>query len=160
VQHFLESRVLAAEMLKDFRVWFAQRQERGAHAAAAAQKRATGLVDQLKVWTPQLAVLPLAMVRRAAIDHYNARLADRFNDDREPATEASDGYFLTRITVNFLRHEMTAYDRTLEAVRGRIGVREAEQQIRVRVYTVIGEKYPDLAEECRRQLAARGVGSG
>lgn len=157
---FLESRVRGIEARDDFKAWLAQRQDRGARATAAAKRKADGLVDKLKAWTPQLAVLPLAMVRRAAIDAYNVRLARRDDEEHGPATETSDERFLARITVNYLRHELTAYDRTLEAVRGQIGVRAAEQQIRARVYGVIAAKYPDLAEECRRQMTARGVTSG
>jgi hypothetical protein len=37
----------------------------------------------------------------------------------------SDPAFLERITVNFIRHELTEYDESLQEVAGRMGVDEA-----------------------------------
>ena len=65
--------------------------------------------------------------------------------------------FLERITVNFIRHNLTAYDRALEEVAGRVGIASAVQAIRARIYSAIGESCPALADECSRQLMRRGL---
>ena len=63
--------------------------------------------------------------------------------------------FLERITVNYVRHRLTSYDRNLERVAGQIGVALAITAIRKRIYAAIAETYPHLAPECERQLARR-----
>jgi hypothetical protein len=60
-----------------------------------------------------------------------------------------------RITVNYLRHHLTAYDTHLEQVAGQIGVRQAGNVIRRRMYDEVAKAYPELAEECQRQMQAR-----
>ena len=101
---------------------------------------------------------PIARVRRLAVDAYNDRLIDTEHFEAEPASEMSDPAFLERITVNFVRHELTAYDQELEAVAGRVGVQDAVQAIRRKVFAAIAAAYPALAHECDRQRAARGYG--
>jgi len=59
--------------------------------------------------------------------------------------------FLHRITVNYLRHELTGYEAVLGSLRGLIGRAEASQLIRGRILAAIAEAYPWLAGECRRQ---------
>jgi hypothetical protein len=57
--------------------------------------------------------------------------------------------------VNFVRHNLTAYDHSLAATAGKIGVHAAVAILRQRVYQAITAAYPDLADECQRQLAER-----
>ena len=66
--------------------------------------------------------------------------------------------FLERITVNFIRHNLTAYDRALEEVAGRVGIASAVQSKDLLSHRrAIGESYPALADECSRQLMRRGL---
>jgi hypothetical protein len=59
------------------------------------------------------------------------------------------------ITVNSIRHHLSAYDTHLEEVAGRIGVSQAEASIRLRVYAEISATSPEYAEECQRQIPFR-----
>ena len=47
--------------------------------------------------------------------------------------EQSDPAVIERITVNFIRRELTEYDESLEKVAGRMGVDEATAMMRSRV---------------------------
>jgi len=64
----------------------------------------------------------------------------------------SDRPFLLHITVNFLHHSLSDYDREMEAIFGRVGVRDGYRKISEKVYVAIGRCYPKLAAECQRQL--------
>jgi hypothetical protein len=77
---------------------------------------------------------PEHWVRRAAIKAYN-----EWHWDGDGAAEDAPAEFLERITVNFIRHNLTAYDRALEEVAGRVGIASAAQAIRARIYSAIGE---------------------
>ena len=63
-----------------------------------------------------------------------------------------DPVFLDRITVNYIRHELTQYDGALVEVAGQTGIQQAVDAIRARVYEAIADAYPMLADECTRQL--------
>jgi hypothetical protein len=95
---------------------------------------------------------PEHWVRRAAIEAYN-----EWHGDGDGTAEDAPAEFLERITVNFIRHNLTAYDRALEEVAGRVGIASAVQAIRARIYSAIGESYPALADECSRQLMRRAL---
>src|SRR5690606_26832702 len=63
-----------------------------------------------------------------ACDSYNVRALERGNYLGD-ATRHSAPAFLARITVNYLRHELTPYQEHLDGVEGRIGAGEAYTSI-------------------------------
>lgn len=152
---YAEARVLAAEGEETFRHAQAIAQARASAARKTAQRRARDLLAAVERMEVEVVAVPLVDARRRAIRNYNARLLARERWDAEPAGEDSDPAFLERITVNFIRHRLTDYDTALEEVAGRVGVEAAVAAIRRRVYEAIAAAYPELAEECRRQLARR-----
>lgn len=81
----------------------------------------------------------------------------RGNFERDSATPESDPAFLSRISVNYLRHELCAYEDELAAVFGITGVWDATAHIRRKVYAAISAAYPELSGECDRQLGVRGT---
>ena len=88
-------------------------------------------------------------------DMQDGRRAEGMRASELAATPASDEGFLARISVNYLRHRLTSYERNLEKVAGRVGVRDAVMEIRMKVFAAIGQAYPWLAEESQRQLAGQ-----
>jgi hypothetical protein len=117
-------------------------------AKKAAETRRATLMRQIAEMTVSVEALPLPVVRRHALSVFNNRT------EQDPASETS-GVFLERVTVNYIRHRLTTYDRHLEAEAGRVSIREAGYAIRKRVYVEIAAVYPALAAECQRQLRAR-----
>jgi hypothetical protein len=85
---------------------------------------------------------------------YNELWAER-GDYERCASPRDSPEFIHRIVVNYLRHELTAYEEELMSPAGRIGVRDAESMIRRRVYDAISAAYPMLAGECRAQREMR-----
>ena len=91
-----------------------------------------------------------ATLIRRACDSYNWYNSDLGRDSHAAAD--SDPEFLRRISVNYLRHEMTDYDARLGHVAGQVGVRDAYEVIKERVLEAIADAYPWLGSECQRQL--------
>ena len=60
--------------------------------------------------------------------------------------------------VNYLRHELSSYENELNETAGKVGVRDAYLEIKDKVLFAIGDSYPELQNECRRQRErARGL---
>ena len=100
----------------------------------------------------QFSLCEISAYAPPAIEAYN-----EWHWDGDGAAEDAPAEFLERITVNFIRHNLTAYDRALEEVAGRVGIASAVQAIRAKIYSAIGESYPALADECSRQLMRRAL---
>lgn len=152
--HFAAARVLRAEASPAFAAWLQQRDARR-KAAARGLARA---VEEAATWSPELPELDGAEIRRLAVASYNARqahLAERSGEGRRSAAEDSEPGFLARISVNYLRHTCTPYDAELRRLRsmGWRVEREAVPVLKRRVLAVIAARFPELAEECRRQAA-------
>ena len=160
------ARVEAAEALPEFAVARAAPAKRSVSASLSAQLKAARLVQQARE-TPIVVrkIGDLVELMRLAIASYNDHQAERemrawergqeWYDMGETATERSDPAFLERITVNYIRHTLTTYDRHLESVAGKVGVREAVAVMRDRVYGAVADTYPQYRAECNRQLERR-----
>lgn len=131
---------------------------RSQRAKATAARKAEDLLALARSLPITVVRLPPDRLLRRAIAAYNqwhSTLGLERGYDHDPASAASDASFLARITVNFVRHRLTSYDRQLSGAAGKIGVRSAAAVIRSRVYAAIAEAYPHLESECRRQLEER-----
>jgi hypothetical protein len=144
---------------------FIKAQPELARRKAAAVKAKATKIERLEETTRAMRItvlkLPLDRVQEEAIDHYNDRetemwLAGRRSvDDDRSADKDSNPAFLKRIMVNYIRHELTEYDRTLETTIGKVGRYSVIPELMNRVFTQIADTYPELADECRRQLARK-----
>jgi hypothetical protein len=144
------TRIEQAEATADF----AQSQEgiakRKIAAAKAVSTKTANLMAAIEAMPVEVKQLRFVDVKRLAIDSYNMRSrGDSF------ATNVDDPAFLDRITVNFIRHELSKYDTALWEVAGKTGVAHAVVKIRRRVYSAIAQAYPALSAECERQIEAR-----
>jgi hypothetical protein len=153
-------RIENVENLEDFKTaqekYLARRSSGKQSARTQTQKR----IESARTMIIRVRRLPEDEVLEAAIDHYNFnRRGRRWDDDgwTSPATRDSDQSFLVRITVNYIRHQLTSYDYHLFIQRGRIGGDEAAQIIRRRVFLEIAAAYPQLEDECDQQMLSRGL---
>jgi hypothetical protein len=133
---------------------------RSSAALRAADRRRAALVERAGAMQVRVQVVEPGELLRRAIRHYNKRhnewLASREyrygrDDGWQPASTQSDSLFLERIQANYVRHQLTRYDRALDELACQVGVAEAGAVIRWRVYEEIASVYPHLAAECRRQ---------
>lgn len=145
------TRVAQIEASEQFSAAKAGSARRRAGAQAAVETKRATLMRQVREMQVAVDVRSLAWIRHQAIEAYN----DRNWDALESASKYSSTEFLERIMVNFIRHNLTAYDTALEEVAGRVGKASAVQAIRTKIYDAIAAAYPTLADECGRQLARR-----
>lgn len=150
VQLFDEERVVAAEATDEFRALLEKAEQRAAAYAPSIERRRAELLRHVAGLVIEVPDRPLAVVRRLAIQSYNLRnLSETSLDDR------ADERTLERLTVNYIRHELTDYDAELVRLFGQIGIDAAKVALRKRVYAAIARRYPALRDECERQLALR-----
>lgn len=155
---YTASRVGAVELCEDWRRAAERSRVRSEAGKAVASRKAAELVDRAEQLPITITRLPLDQLQKRAIASYNAfheELLWERGHDYERADAKSDPAFLSRITVNYIRHYLTTYDRHLQEVAGRIGVSLAIATIRRRIYAAICATYPEYAEECQRQIQFR-----
>ncbi len=155
---YRRSRVHEAEKRKPFlaaMVGREQRQERARKAVETKREKLQDWIDRLDVQVP---VLDWDKLTQGAIAHYNDWQEDRFdrtgNYDIKMAGEHSDKGFLDRIRVNYLRHELTDYEQTLDRMAGKVGASDGYVEVKVMMLNAIADTYPQLAAECRKQASA------
>ena len=59
---------------------------------------------------------------------------------------------LERLTVNYIRHQLTSYDQCLGLIFSKVGKKEGYRLLRERIYNCISESYPELTRECTLQF--------
>jgi len=151
------ARVETCEATAQFAALAVAAARRRSAALKAAEGKCARLIEQVAALPITVVALPPDELRKAAIEAYNSARRRR----RKPRAGAdSDPRFLARITVNYIRHRLTGYDRALATAAGRVGVREAVALIRRRIYAEIIRLYGayagEVAEECRRQMRRSG----
>ena len=146
---YLLERVEAAEKSEQFHNFQTALSIRKLSAQKAVKTKTAKLMNAVTLM--KICVNKIENVESQAIEAYNA--IQRDEDYR--ATTNFEKKFLNRITVNFIRHELTEYDRSLEEIAGKAGVTNAVNEIRNKVYSAIADTYPEYDEECSRQEIER-----
>ncbi|WP_405642841.1 hypothetical protein [Streptomyces sp. NBC_00019] len=156
-------RVEAVEASEEFRAVSAASVRRSVAAKAAAQRRRREVLARIAAEPVDVPRLPPDRLSAAAVAHRNHRDEERGHGRRDhapgpAAVESAAPEALARWKVNYLRHRLTRHDELLDGLRGHTGRAAAEELLRRRVYAAIAEAYPDLAQECERQLRDREFG--
>lgn len=151
-------RVEAAEASPAFVDLRAKAERRSRAAKAAAETRRGALLAEVARMTVTVAPMPFDRVMAASLRHWENSVPEW----RYEVRDGSDADTATRLRwgTNYARHCRCEYDRALEDVASKVGVAEAVQMIRAKVYGAIAREWPELADECRRQAEARGVEMG
>lgn len=147
---YIEARVAAAEISPEFAAAKVKSAPRSSGARKAAETKREALLRQVEEMPVSVKIKPMEQVRTQAIRAYNDWNEDDVSSDAAPE-------FLERLSVNYIRHNLTTYDTALEEVAGRVGIADAVKAIRRKIYEAIAARYPELAEECSRQMARREV---
>jgi len=102
----------------------------------------------------QITVKKVPNVLREAIDSYNNFHESLIDEDGEPlkgydnrASYDDDEEFLDRITLNYIRHNLTEYDESLSLLIGKVGKEEAYRLLNKRVTEAIKQVYPEYFGE-------------
>jgi hypothetical protein len=146
VKLFSLRRVTAATNTLEFRAARDEAARRSAVGRRVADTKRNDLFRQIEAQKIHVPALSPEKARARAIHHYNSR------DREETASPTSDPLFLDRITVNYLRHELTSYDDRLQDLYRKVGHDEGVGLVKKKVLDAIAVAYPHLAAECTRQF--------
>lgn len=163
IRLYLKERIANIEASSDFQERVKQIARRKQSAAKAVNTKIDRLHRHIEAWTPTVPRLEMNELIERACDSYNSHKLDLLIErgyEYTPATPESDESFLHRITVNYLRHHFTSYERKLAGQYGKVGVRESYILISRKIFAAISDVYPGLADECQRQLRAREYNEG
>jgi hypothetical protein len=149
-QLFALARVEIAEQSPEFiskRVDREKRQAAAQKGVETKKKKMDGYVRSVKIEVPRLED---SLLIKESCDHYNSnkKLKER---NFTPATHSSEQSFLNRITVNYLRHQLTSYETHLDEIAGKVGTGDAYLEIKIKVLDAIADAYPHLRPECEAQ---------
>lgn len=89
-----------------------------------------------------------AILSKQAFDDYKAFEGGYINE--RYAEDAPDNV-KERWIVNYIRHNLTCYDKTLYGLGSQIGCNEVYRRYKNAVLDKIAETYPTFSEECKRQ---------
>ncbi|WP_187281365.1 hypothetical protein [Nonomuraea sp. C10] len=153
-------RVLIAEESEAFAGLRDRAERRSRAALLAADRRRDETLRRIARVPITVPVVGWDVLTRQAVAHRNRLDAERAWDRPDhipaPAREGEvDEPTLQRWVVNYLRHELTAYNSELEGLFGRVGQAAGMRLLRQRIYEAIPRVYPRLTDECRRQLHSR-----
>lgn len=141
---FAAARVQAVERTAEF----TQRRQLAARRSAVSKQAA----DRRRLEMLRLMAADEVSIPKLAPDVLTDR-AVRHREPRDAASAAKAGdSTLNRWKVNYLRHQLTRFDAMIEGMFGQVGRAAAEKVLRRRALEAIGRTYPDLLEECQRQL--------
>ena len=156
VKLYAQHRILAVETTDAFNAAKEAAGRRSKSAKAAADVRRQELIAEIRAMVVTVSHVPLETLMRKSLAHWKANARSGEWRDGSDADNATRG----RWAVNYARHHRTHYDTALEAVAGRVGIGDAVDIIRAKVYRAIADAWPSLAAECTRQANDRGVGMG
>jgi hypothetical protein len=149
VCNYDDGRVIAIEASPKFaesKQASAGRRAGASKAVETKRQKLQDYLDNLEIVVPEMDDDKLIEL---ACESYNDRQRD--NLDWMGATPKSDPEFLSRIAVNYLRHEMSSYEETLDSIAGKAGAKDAYLTVKDMVLDAIADAYPNLADECYRQ---------
>lgn len=156
-------RVADIEAGEEFAARLARGKTRSAASVAGAERRREQLLAEIESITVTVPAMDDRTLAREAINNRNAEgafyadgsLRKGFESANPDAPDLVDPEHLDRWKVNYLRHALTDYEHELSVVAGKVGVRDAKDLIREKVYDAIADQYPELAAECSRQYYKR-----
>ena len=153
MKFYLAARMQLIELRKTWTAWRTESALRKQSAAAAASAREAdlhGYVGLIEIAGANLTAEELAS---RAISHFNDFVADT---EKHKAFVGSALEFLNRISVNYLGHQMAAFEEHLHKMEVMAGVDEVPLDL-CEIYDAIGRTYPHLRDECRKQNKDRAM---
>lgn len=146
-------RVLAVEATVAFTEAAAKavQKQRGAQKALETKKTSTTSKARQAFVVNGLEGLTDAQLRKNARADYNRRWDEEIQEGtKAKATSASPKTFQARITVNYVRHQLSNYDQVLDQLAGKTGRNEARTLMKALVVAHLDELgYNQLVEDYR-----------
>ncbi|MCL5803437.1 MAG: hypothetical protein M1529_06425 [Candidatus Thermoplasmatota archaeon] len=148
-------RIEKAEQSEDFIIYKKKAEKRSRTMKDITTSKKEKLLEKIDLMEFKIKIISMDSLLNNAIRNYNdfheSKSIEFGKYDFIPVTNNSEEKFLERIMVNYVRHRLTTYDRQLEMLAGKIGVREAVLKIKCRIFDEISKSYPELKSECDKQ---------
>ena len=134
-----------------------KRKKRKTAAEKAVQTKKTNLLSAIQEESDKIMIkiIPFDTLKSKAIqakqDWYNQHY-DPLSDEFRKSAYNADEDTINRWSVNYLRHRMTSYDEQLFKMARKTGNREAYMLLFELILNKIGKAYPELNDECMRQI--------
>lgn len=116
-------------------------------AEKAVETKLDSMQKYLDTIQAKIPYLSWGKLTKKSIKNYN----DWNSDNEKYATINSDEHFLNRLRVNYLRHELTKYEKYLNQIAGKVGGPAAYYTIKIKILDSITIAYPTLLNECESQ---------
>lgn len=123
------SNVKRIERTKRFQLLYQESQRRKMTAKKAVETKTQKLLNYVDNVEIKIKYMDDRYITKNAIDAYN--YWNRHSDKK--ASLYSDEFFLKRIKMNYVRHELTNYEEILEELGGKVGKNEAYYLIKKRI---------------------------
>jgi hypothetical protein len=161
IRLYLQTKIAEIEHSEEWQAKVIEAKKRKARAKQGSITKLEKMKREVEEMVVKIPCIDEEELIQRACDHYNDRkltlLIER-GFEYTPAVPSSDPSFLHRITVNYIRHELSPYDRKLAARYGKVGVRIHCYLISRKIFEAIADTYPWLADECEQQLRSRENG--
>ena len=142
------SRVEAIEKNEQFLIDFQKTMLRRKSSAKMVETKKDNLLIQISELPISVEFIQRNELVPLVIDDYNDR---NYYKDYLTLRDL-DQSTLERLTVNYIRHQLTSYDQCLGLIFSRVGKKEGYRLLKERIYKCISESYPELTGECALQL--------
>ena len=145
------SRVESIEKKELFLIDFQKTILRRKSSSKMVRTKKDNLLIQISELPISVEIIPRNELVPLVIDDYNDR--NYFKDYL--TFQDLDQSTLQRLTVNYIRHQLTSYNRYLDLILSKVGKEEGYRLLNERIYKCISESYPDLTGECALQLRGK-----
>ena len=142
------SRVEAIEKNEQFLIDFQKTMLRRKSSAKMVETKKDNLLIQISEFPISVEIIPRYELVPLVIDDYNNR---NYYKDYLTLRDL-DQSTLERLTVNYIRHQLTEYEYHLYTIGDQVGKKEGARLLKEITNNCIGESYPDLTRECALQL--------
>jgi hypothetical protein len=109
------------------------------------------LLIQISEFPISVEIIPRNELITLVIDDYNYN-ENKYHFKGYSTFRDFDQSKLEKLTVNYIRHELTSYDQCLGLIFSRVGKKEGYRLLIERIYNCISESYPELTRECTLQF--------
>ena len=156
---YSESRIVNIEASEPWKALSEKAKQTRQGQLEAAEAKKNNLLYYISTVNIVVKKLPIEELIEEACQNYNTfKYASGVNFT--PLTPESDKSFLHKICVNYLRHSLSSYEDNLRILYGKSRTGSAYMTLTENIYTAISESYPELKQECERQLRAKKKNHG
>ena len=144
---------------EEYKTEYEKAQKQKTAALKAVKTKEETLLQEMSeiIKSIKIQVIPEERLITRAIADYNAHQQEKSEKSGEPyftKVKAEDltEETLNRLIVNYIRHNLTTYDRNLLILNGKTGKQKGYIDYKEAILQQIALAYPKYKEECQRQI--------